>query len=172
MVFECSFNNLMENIGWQELMDVCSWKSIGEWLQIMMNKHFRKVCKIYHDAVYNTIIIPHLLCSKSIKQGTSVVMISTATFPVKIFRIGSTAVRDSAAAFWKRLMITVDTSLGQYMRAGLAQDSPQYMVQAHKLCADNGHPHNGQSRGFPYKGETIPVYAEVMHGTAGGGTAW
>jgi hypothetical protein len=32
MVFEGAFDQLMENIGGQEFVNVCSWEIVGEWL--------------------------------------------------------------------------------------------------------------------------------------------
>jgi hypothetical protein len=32
VVFEGAFDQLMENIGGQEFVNVCSWKIVGEWL--------------------------------------------------------------------------------------------------------------------------------------------
>jgi hypothetical protein len=38
VVFEGAFDQLMENIGGQEFMNVCSWELMGEWLLMMCGK--------------------------------------------------------------------------------------------------------------------------------------
>ena len=136
VVLECPFDNLMEQIWCQKLMNVSSRKAMCEWL-----KHFSLECKIkmttkatYNNISTNSKISPYHPRIPGTNVKISFIMSPLAwVWAIKMIRRCITSAKN-----WD-VYYTLDTILVRCQPARPVLDNQQYMVQGHIPLYESGH---------------------------------
>ncbi len=88
MILECPLDDLVEEIGRQKFMNICSWKVMCKWLYNGIRRAMNKRRAQYHDIVNYAILIPHLLRGLCFKNSKGMDMAVSSGKSVEVILVG------------------------------------------------------------------------------------